>query len=168
VPEREWTLEDVAERVKWGVAQGKRSMMLIVAEGAVDSLKSDVRALVAAHPQLSSINPDRLTSSQLAEIIEVLSGHETRATVLGYIQRGGSPSARDRALASRFGAYATQLLRDNIGGVAVGIRGERMIHVPFADVQKGVKLGFDADSAADGAPQYTISELVDVLATSKK
>ena len=137
VPEIPWSLEDVAERVRWGVLRGKRSILLIFAEGALSSLTSDVAAVCAAHEVLKDISPNHLTSSQIAEIIEVLSGHETRSTVLGYIQRGGSPSAQDRLLATKLGSHAAELLRRDISGVAVGVRGQDLIEVPFADVQKG-------------------------------
>ncbi|MGI6238005.1 MAG: ATP-dependent 6-phosphofructokinase [Christensenellales bacterium] len=140
IPEEPWSLEDIAERVKWGVLRGKRSMMMVFAEGALKSLTSDTAAIIAGNPNLSDMSVHHLTSSQIAQIIEELSGQETRATVLGYIQRGGSPSARDRVLATRLGAYATQLLRDDEGGCAVGVRGERMIHVPLADTQKGEQM----------------------------
>lgn len=137
VPEIPWSLEEVAERVKWGVLRGKRSILLIFAEGALTSLTSDIGAICAAHERLTDISPKRLTSSQIAEIIEVLSGHETRSTVLGYIQRGGSPSAQDRLLATKLGAYAVQLLHEDRFGVAVGVRGQSLIDVPFAEVQQG-------------------------------
>ena len=152
IPEKPWSLEEVAERVKWGVMRGKRSMMMVFAEGALQSLTSDVQAIVNSNPNLSEISVHHLTSSQIAQIIEELSGHETRATVLGYIQRGGSPSARDRILASRLGAYATMLLNDDIGGVAVGVREDKMINVPLSDVQKGTQ-------AADGE----IARLIDIM-----
>ena len=137
VPEIPWSIEEIAERVKWGVLRGKASMIIVFAEGAMQSQTSDIAAICAGNEKLSHISTDHLTSSQLAEIIEVLSGHETRATVLGYIQRGGSPSGRDRILAGRLGARAVELLRDDQGGLAVGERGNRIIEVPFSDVQKG-------------------------------
>ena len=56
---------------------------------------------------------------------------DLRVSVLGHIQRGGSPTARDRVLASRMGARAVELLRDGIGGVAVGIRNEKMVENPI-------------------------------------
>ena len=143
IPETPWSIEEVAERVKWGVMRGKRSILIIFAEGALSSLTSDLAAICAAHENLKDISPRHITSSQLAMIIETLSGHETRSTVLGYIQRGGSPSARDRLLASRLGAYAVQLLHDDISGVAVGERGLRLINVPFEDVQKGTHAADD-------------------------
>jgi 6-phosphofructokinase 1 len=74
----------------------------------------------------------------LAQEITEKSGFASRATVLGYIQRGGSPCPEDRILGSRMGAYAVELIADEIFGVCVGIRDSRMIHLPFANVV-GVK-----------------------------
>ena len=153
VPEIPWSLEEVAERVKWGVLRGKRSMILIFAEGALSSLTSDIGAVCAPYEHLREISLHHITSSQIAMIIETLSGHETRSTVLGYIQRGGSPSAQDRLLASRLGAYAVDLLREDRSGLAVGVRGSKQIAVPFADVQKG-------EHAVDAG----VAELVDMMA----
>lgn len=153
VPEIPWSLEEVAERVKWGVLRGKRSMILVFAEGAMSSLTSNLPELLKANSKLSDIEPDETDSHQIARIIEVLSGHETRATVLGYLQRGGSPSAKDRILGTQLGARAVELLHKDVSGMAVGVRGMDMIDVPFADVQKG-------QHAAD----VGIAELVDVMA----
>ena len=73
----------------------------------------------------------------------MLSGHETRATVLGYIQRGGSPSGRDRILAGRLGSRAVELLRDDQVDWPWGERGNRFIEVPLSDVQiGGARLGY--------------------------
>ena len=153
VPEIPWSIEEVAERVKWGVMRGKRSMILVFAEGAMSSLTTNLPELCAQHPQLSDIDVDEIDSHQIARIIQVLSGHETRSTVLGYLQRGGSPSAKDRILGTQLGAHAVELLHKDVSGVAVGVRGMNVIEVPFADVQKG-------PHAADSG----IAELVDVMA----
>jgi len=153
VPEKPWSLEEVAERVKWGVLRGKRSILIIFAEGALSSLTSDLAAICARYENLKDISVRHVTSSQIAMIIEALSGHETRSTVLGYIQRGGSPSARDRLLAIRLGAYAVELLHRDISGVAVGERGLKPVHVPFEDVQKGTH-----------AVDEGLSQLIDVMA----
>ncbi|MBQ4085100.1 MAG: 6-phosphofructokinase [Clostridia bacterium] len=132
LPERPWSIEELAGRIKWSVLEGKRSTIIVMAEGAMDSLTSDVPALVKAHPELGVTGEGSLSSSKLAALLEILSGHEIRATVLGYIQRGGTPSASDRLLGSRFGEHAVKLLRDDIGGMAVGIRENKIIEVPFA------------------------------------
>ncbi len=139
-PETPWRLEDYAAKIRMCVAAGKRSMMIVFAEGAMKSLASDVEKIISEHKELEGINPHHISSSQLAQILEVMSGKETRATVLGYIQRGGSPSASDRILATRLGAYAAKLLYQNIFNVAVGVREERLITVPIGDVQNGVQI----------------------------
>ena len=77
--------------------------------------------------------------------------------MLGYIQRGGSPSARDRLLATQLGAHAVDLLHEDRGGLAVGVRGTRLIEVPFEDVQKG-------EHAADAG----LVDLVDVMAVIRQ
>ena len=133
VPEAPWSIEEIAERIKWGVLNGKRSTILVMAEGAFASLTSDVNAICEAHESLKDIATDTMTGFKLASIIEALSGQETRATVLGYIQRGGSPSAQDRILGSRFGARAVELLQEDTYGRAIGIRENRIIDVPFSE-----------------------------------
>ncbi|MFH0767013.1 MAG: 6-phosphofructokinase [Bacillota bacterium] len=70
----------------------------------------------------------------LAEEITEKTGFSSRATVLGYIQRGGSPCPEDRILGSRMGTYAIELLMDDIYGVCVGVRDSRMVYLPFANV----------------------------------
>lgn len=133
VPEAPWSIEEIAERIKWGVLNGKRSTILVMAEGAFASLTSDVNAICAQREELKDIATDTMTGFKLASIIEALSGQETRATVLGYIQRGGSPSAQDRILGSRFGARAVELLKEDTYGRAIGIRENRIIDVPFSE-----------------------------------
>ncbi|MEE1200460.1 MAG: ATP-dependent 6-phosphofructokinase [Christensenellales bacterium] len=139
IPEIKWDIVEVAHLVKFGVLRGKRSMILVFAEGALSSLTTDINALCSQHPALTKILPHGaiVSSSEVAEVIEYLSGHDTRSTVLGYIQRGGSPSARDRWLATRLGAHAADLLAEDRGGLAVGVRGPELIEAPFTDVQKG-------------------------------
>ena len=153
VPEIPGSSVEVAERVKWGVLRGKRSMILVFAEGAMSSLTTDLAQLISQYEPLKDMDLSEVDSHQIARIIEVLSGHETRSTVLGYLQRGGSPSASDRTLGTRLGAHAVRLLHEDISGVAVGVRGMDLIEVPFADVQKGMH-------AADTG----IADLVDVMA----
>lgn len=75
-----------------------------------------------------------LDPHELAKEITEKAGFSSRATVLGYIQRGGSPCPEDRILGSRMGAYAVELLNDEIYGVCVGVRDSRMVHLPFANV----------------------------------
>ena len=137
IPERPWTVEEVADRVRWGVLKGKRSLIMIFAEGAVNSLTSDLAAICAKYESLNEISLHHITSSQVAMMIEALSGHETRATVLGYTQRGGSPTAADRILASRLGAFAVHLLKEDRAGLAVGVRGGQLVAEPIEQAMQG-------------------------------
>ena len=70
-----------------------------------------------------------MSGDELAKKLrEYDSDFHTRVTVLGHVQRGGSPSARDRVLASRMGAKAIDLLKEDIGGVCVGVKAEEIIY----------------------------------------
>jgi 6-phosphofructokinase 1 len=77
-----------------------------------------------------------MPSEELRNILEEKTGLETRVVILGYIQRGGSPTAKDRLLATRTGYHAVELLRDNSGSKAVGVRGEEVIAVDIVDALK--------------------------------
>lgn len=70
---------------------------------------------------------------ELAKEIEDYSGYECRAQVLGYIQRGGNPTAEDRLLAARMGKYAVDLVRKGINNVAIGVHQNQMVHIPFEE-----------------------------------
>ena len=133
IPETPWSMEDVADQIKWAGLNGKSSVIMVFAEGALKSLTSDVEAICASDQRLEGIYAKTLSSSEIAKILEVLSGHEVRATVLGYTQRGGNPSGRDRILAERMGAYAVELLAEGICGDAVGVKGDNLIHIPIEE-----------------------------------
>lgn len=80
-----------------------------------------------------------MDANDLAEKIEKATQRETRATVLGHIQRGGRPTAFDRVLASRMGNYAVHLLMDGHGGRCVGIQREQMVHHDIIDVIENIR-----------------------------
>ena len=85
------------------------------------------------------VTENQFNVHDLANEITEASGFSTRATVLGYIQRGGQPVPEDRILASRMGAYAVDLLQSGIFGCSVGVKDNRMIHMPFVNVLDQVK-----------------------------
>lgn len=103
-------------------------------EKLLNSLKNDRlngrrHAIVVISENLTDIH-------QLAKDIEAYSGYESRATVLGYVQRGGSPTAEDRLLAARLGKYAIDLLHDGKTGVAVGVIGGKLTATPIEEALK--------------------------------
>ncbi|MFP3019082.1 MAG: 6-phosphofructokinase [Arsenophonus sp.] len=84
-------------------------------------LKGNRHAIVTITEHIYDVN-------KLAKYIEKATGHETRATILGHIQRGGTPVANDRVLAFRMGAYSVQLLLQGYGGLCVGIQNNKLVH----------------------------------------
>ena len=76
----------------------------------------------------------------LASEIEKRTGKEARATVLGHIQRGGTPTAFDRVLATRFGTHAIRAVADGAFGAMVALRGTEIVQVPIAEAIRELKL----------------------------
>ena len=70
---------------------------------------------------------------QLAKEVETYSGYECRATVLGYVQRGGAPTPEDRLLAARLGKYSVDLLHEGVTGVAVGVKKNELHYTPIEE-----------------------------------
>lgn len=132
VPEKPIPLNDIVESIKKRHGRGKDFSILVVAEGAKlenqESLK-DEELDAFGHVKLGGIG------ETLAKLIEKHTGYETRAIVLGHIQRGGSPSAFDRVLATRFGVMATELVHEKKFGRMVSLRGNEITDVP---VEAGV------------------------------
>lgn len=108
IPENPITVDKVVEKIKAAVAKGKKSSILVTAEGQ---------------------KPGR--AYDLAEQIRKKSGLEAKVCILGHQQRGGSPTAIDRILASRLGAAAVQLLLQGQCNLMVGADGERIVTTPF-------------------------------------
>ena len=107
IPELEFDIEkDIIERMRRTQKTGKKHFIIVVAEGVNDKLVDQ------------GING----VSALAKYIEHNLGVESRATILGHVQRGGSPSVKDRVVASRMGSYATHLLLDGIGNRVVAMK----------------------------------------------
>lgn len=120
LPEVEFNPEDLVYEIKAGIAKGKK------------------HAIVAITEHLCNV-------AELAQYIEKKTGRETRATVLGHIQRGGSPVGYDRILASRMGAYSIELLLQGYGGRCVGIQNERLVHHDIVDAIENMKRPFRND-----------------------
>lgn len=108
IPEEDFSIDDIVERLERGNSRGKRYSIIILAEGV-------------------------MPGEELAAKLEEKTGVKIRASVLGHIQRGGAPSARDRVLAARFGAKAVEVLLEGRGGRAVGIENHEVIDYNLKD-----------------------------------
>jgi 6-phosphofructokinase 1 len=109
---------------------GKSFSIVAVAEGAIN--KDDLEKQNGQ--QAKSDTPEESSTMKLAHALEDLTHLESRVTILGHLQRGGTPSARDRVLASQLGVACTKLLRAKDFGNMVAIRGEETTTVPLQDV----------------------------------
>ncbi|RKF19526.1 6-phosphofructokinase [Alginatibacterium sediminis] len=100
--------------------------------------KGKKHAIIAITEHIADVN-------KLAKEIEAVTDRETRATILGHIQRGGVPTARDRVLASRMGAYAVTMLMEGLGGRCVGLQGNDMVHHDIIDCIENMRRPFNKE-----------------------
>src|SRR5487761_1186952 len=137
IPERPFDIDKVVAWVEHRF-QTRYAPIVVVAEGAHPV--NDELALTSK--QLDAFGHVRLggVGQLLAEEIEKRTGKEARCTVLGHIQRGGTPTAFDRVLATRFGIHAIDAVHDGVFGVMVALRGTQITRVPIADATSELKL----------------------------
>lgn len=112
VPELPWTIEAVCEKIKKTRETGKHHFIVVVSEGVGNS-------------------------AEIARDIEHYTGVESRATILGHVQRGGSPTIRDRVAASELGYYAVKLLAEGKGNRVVGIQNNKIVDY---DIQEALSM----------------------------
>ncbi len=136
LPEFPIDLAAVCEVVRRRRAQGSYTI-IVVSEGAT----LDASGEVTVSAETDAFGHARLggVAERLAARIEQETGVEVRSTVLGHIQRGGSPSAYDRVLATRFGVKAADLVHERQSGVMVALRGTGIVAVPLAEATGTLK-----------------------------
>jgi len=137
VPEFPMSIDEICEVIKSRHKRGKTFSIVAVAEGA--KLKgggevADQKLDQFGHVRLGGIG------QMVGEMIEKKTGYETRVTVLGHIQRGGSPTAFDRVLGTRFGVKAVELVKQGKFGRMASLQGRRIVDAPLADAVKQLKL----------------------------
>jgi 6-phosphofructokinase 1 len=110
IPEIEYNIDEICDKIMQGRARGKRHSIIILAEGAG-------------------------AAKEISEMIEKKTGIITRYSILGYTQRGGAPAAFDRLLGSQMGAYAVKLLCENKRNKAVGTDGGKIFDM---DLDKAI------------------------------
>jgi ATP-dependent phosphofructokinase / diphosphate-dependent phosphofructokinase len=138
IPERPFDIDEVAEVIRRRHDRGRYASIVVVAEGATP--KEGTMALVSGevdafgHVRLGGIG------DQLAKAIEERTGFETRAIVLGHVQRGGTPTAFDRVLATRFGIAAIDAVHEGAFGSMVALRAGDIVRVPLAEATDELKL----------------------------
>jgi ATP-dependent phosphofructokinase / diphosphate-dependent phosphofructokinase len=127
IPEIPFDIDKVCEKIRQREAHGRHFSIVVVAEGAVPAGGRE-RYVDAGRGRLGGI------ADQVAEDIERLTGKETRALVLGHLQRGGSPTTFDRLLGLRFGAAAVRLVAQRQFGMMVALQPPNIVAVPIEEV----------------------------------
>ena len=132
IPERPFEINDVADVVKKRAKRGRGFSIIVVAEGAVPKgvegyITKDVKKDAFGNVMLGGIG------EFLAKEVEKATGVETRHVVLGHLQRGGSPTAHDRVLATRYGVRAAELINEGKFGVMVALQGNKIVPIPLEE-----------------------------------
>jgi ATP-dependent phosphofructokinase / diphosphate-dependent phosphofructokinase len=137
IPERPFDIDMVCGWVERRF-QTKYAPIVVVAEGSHPANEE----LMLSSGQLDSFGHVRLggIGQLLAGEIEKRTGKEARCTVLGHIQRGGTPTAFDRVLATRFGVHAVQAVHEEAFGMMVALRGTDIVRVPLSEATRELKL----------------------------
>jgi phosphofructokinase-like protein len=139
VPEHPFRITRVCELLRHRERQGSAFSIIVVAEDAhphadEDFLDEEARDQIYRQGRLGGIG------FRLAVEIELRTGIETRHANLGYVQRGGSPSAFDRVLATRFGVKAFEMVLEQEWGQMAALRGNKVVSVPLDDAVRKIKL----------------------------
>ncbi len=154
IPEIPYTIDEVAKVVERRAQNNKGFTIIAVAEGAMDTdeakKKKKEREADRAAKHYSA-------SADVAQKLHELVGVEARAVVPGHIQRGGSPSAYDRVLSTQFGVHAAELIRDEIYGVTVALKGNTITHNKLSDIAGVPKLVPEDDQMVTIAKTMGIS-----------
>jgi ATP-dependent phosphofructokinase / diphosphate-dependent phosphofructokinase len=131
IPERPFNLDDVCAQLERRRARGRNFSIVVAAEGALPAERKEALAMSETddfgHPRLGGIG------HWLQGEIESRTGLETRTTVLGHIQRGGTPTARDRVLATRFGLAAIDAAHEGRWGMMPALHGTRIELIGLAE-----------------------------------
>ncbi len=136
-PEKPVDVDEVCEMVKQRSRKGVNFSIIVVAEGAKIKGQEEILASQRkddfGHVQLGGVG------QVLAGFVAERTGFDTRVTVLGHVQRGGTPTAFDRVLGTRYGVAAMDAVHKGNFGVLVALRGNEIVEVPLSKVSEGIR-----------------------------
>ena len=136
IPEQPISIDEACDDIRRRHERGKDFSIVVVSEGyELEGLADEGEQDQFGHVRLSQ----RGVGDALAREIEERTGFETRVTVLGHVQRGGSPTPRDRVLATRFGLKAADLAHDGRFGRMASLQGDRIVDVALQDATAELK-----------------------------
>jgi phosphofructokinase-like protein len=136
IPEQPVSIEDACKELRHRHERGKDFSIVVVSEGyELEGMGEAQDVDQFGHIRLS----ERGVGAALAQEIEARTGYETRVTVLGHVQRGGSPTPRDRVLATRYGLKAADLVEEKKFGRMAALHGDEVVDVPLAEATAEIK-----------------------------
>jgi 6-phosphofructokinase 1 len=139
IPERPIDLEAVCQHIQnRHKTRDVRFSIVVVAEGAKLGAGGGEATVGQKLDEFGHVRLGGI-GSQLAELIEKKTGFETRATVLGHVQRGGTPTAFDRVLATRFGVHAAEMVSRGEWGKMAALRANQIVSIPLAEATANLK-----------------------------
>jgi ATP-dependent phosphofructokinase / diphosphate-dependent phosphofructokinase len=162
IPERPFNLDEVAETLRQRHARGRYFSVVVVAEGARLAAGSDDQ-IVAEQGKKDEFGHVRLggIGTLLAHELEKRTGFETRAVILGHTQRGGSPTAFDRMLATRYGIGAIDAVHRGDFGKMVALRGTDIVTIPLKEALSRTRtVGQDLIDVAVGLRERALQKVV--------
>jgi ATP-dependent phosphofructokinase / diphosphate-dependent phosphofructokinase len=137
IPEQPVNYDDVAAAVERRKARGKKFSVIVASEGSeLPGIADEGEVDDFGHVRVEN----RAVGETVAQEVEERTGMQARATVLGYIQRGGSPTARDRILGLRFGLKAADLVQEGNWGQMAALHGDNVVSVPLTEATAELKL----------------------------
>ncbi|MFA5801614.1 MAG: ATP-dependent 6-phosphofructokinase [Thermoleophilia bacterium] len=133
IPEYDISVEETCDIIRRRQSGDKSFSIVAVSEGAKLTTKEGEEQLVVQSDEVDAFGNVKLggVANILAKEIERRTGFETRATVLGHIQRGGTPTAHDRILATRYGAKAAEMVQNEEFGLMAALQGDAIVAVPL-------------------------------------
>jgi len=149
IPERPFDIEEVCATIHRRRERGRNFSIVVVAEGALPREGT----MELAEGEKDEFGHERLggIGARLEQEIERRTGFESRATVLGHVQRGGTPTAYDRVLATRLGLAAIDAVSEQRFGTMPALQGTRIVPVPLADAVRELRTVPDEDYEAAAA-----------------
>jgi ATP-dependent phosphofructokinase / diphosphate-dependent phosphofructokinase len=137
IPEQPKGIDDVLAAIESRSARGKNFSIIVVSEGfELSGAAADTDLDEFGHKQLAELG----VGYELARLIRERTSYDTRVTVLGHVQRGGTPNAHDRILATRFGTRAAEMVEEQKSGRMVALQGDTITDVPIAEAVKELKM----------------------------
>ena len=142
IPEQKYTIEEIVSTIRKRHERGKDFSIVVVAEGAQISAEGKENEYVVSEGGLDEFGHVKLggIGQLVANAVEEATSYETRVTVLGHLQRGGTPTAFDRVLGTRFGIAAIDLVHAGNFGKMVSLQGNEIVAIPLAEAVNQLKV----------------------------